>query len=612
MCGIAGWYNWYVPEIDRLTSIEAMCDAMEHRGPDDAGYFITETAALGMRRLSIVDIEGGHQPMTSDDRRFTLVMNGEIFNHKQLRRQLQAKGVKFRTRSDTEVLLQLYLTHGMKAFNLCNGMFAAAIWDAHERSLRIVRDRMGVKPLYYYWDGSKLLFGSELKTLIASGAFTPEINQEALWHYLTFRYVPSFCCIWKHVHKLPPAHSLSITGSSAEPHISRWWDIPYEKVSRKENDAIFDSEFAELMDDAVNLRMLADVPVGILLSGGLDSSVVAALAQRHATTSIKTFSVAFEGAGTIDERPFARQVARHLGTDHHEIVVDKKSFCDFLPRMTWFSDEPLADLASVPLYYVCNLAAEEVKVVLSGEGSDEIFAGYNFEVWAQRWNRQRSGLGRLLDVISPLSQEDLRTWPEPLNMTNTMNCERKHTMLRQSGTFSDSFAPARAHLQRLGQQHPLHQALYLYCQDWLVEDLLMKADRMSMAASIELRTPFLDYRVVEWAARLPAKQKAGRNLDGTWGNKRILRRLASDLLPQTIIDRPKMGFPVPVYDWLASELKDFAHDMLGSSPHIDNWLTQNAINETLRQGTAANASMAARHELWHLLILELWARTWNC
>ncbi len=612
MCGIAGWFHWHISREEREARLRAMCDSIRHRGPDDAGYFFANDVALGMRRLSIVDLEGGRQPMTSDGGRLTLVMNGEIYNHAALRTRLRDEGQIFRTRSDTEVLLALFERQGAEGLVACNGMFAAAVWNAENRKLTLVRDRMGVKPLYYYYDGRKFLFASEIKALLAARAFTPELNPVAVWHYLTFRYVPGPDCIWKHVHKLPPGHILEYDGHG-DPKVTRWWDIPYPERSRDVPEPQLDSEFAALMDDAVQLRMLADVPVGILLSGGLDSSVVAALAQRHAARPVKTYSVAFDGAKALDERPYARLVARHLGTDHREVVISRKDFQDFLPRFPYFTDEPLADLASIPLHHVCRLAAGDVKVVLSGEGSDEILAGYTFEVWAERWSRRprRRGWRRINDALFPLPLEDMRDWPQPLNMTNFLSSEEKRAMLPDAESFPDSFDGLRAHLRRLGRRHPLHQALYLYCQDWLVEDLLMKADRMSMAVSLELRTPFLDWRLVERAARMPPEQKAGRNAAGQWENKRILRRLAATLLPNAIVARPKMGFPVPVYDWLGREMKDFAFDHLGSGGRLRTLLAPHAVEAALARGTAPQAGMEERHVLWHLLILELWMRTWN-
>lgn len=615
MCGITGWFGWELPEAERMARLRAMCDAIRHRGPDDCGFFFSDGIALGMQRLSILDIDSGHQPMTTSDGKVSIVFNGEIYNHQDIRIALQAQGIQFSTRSDTEVILKTYQTHGLAGFNELNGMFAVAIWDAEQRNLHLVRDRLGVKPLYYAWDGSRLFFGSEIKSILASGEIPRRMNPRALWDYLTFRYVPGPYSIWKNIYKLPPAHRLRLAPGMKMPEITRWWDIPYCHPSRQESDAVFDEEFNDLLDKSVRLRMLADVPVGILLSGGLDSSTVAALAMRHATAPIKTFSVAFSGAEHIDERPFAGRVAKHLGTDHHEVVIGQQEFCDSLSELVYHTDEPLADLASIPLLHVCRLAQSQVKVVLSGEGSDEILGGYDLEVYVQRWQEERIPHGPggfLLNLLWPKSELDFRRQPTPFTMTNYLSSRAKQAMLRDSGSFPDSLDSLRDALERLGKQSPLHQTLYTFCQHWLVEDLLMKADRMSMACSLELRTPFLDFRLVEWAARVPASLKVGQDEDGSWANKRLLRRLAAGLLPDEILHRPKMGFPVPVYDWLKNSLRSFAHDLLsGPGCRIRQWFHSQTIETALSKGTAPEAELLDRHRLWNLLVLEQWARRWN-
>ncbi|SBW10875.1 Asparagine synthase (Glutamine-hydrolysing) 1 (modular protein) [uncultured delta proteobacterium] len=615
MCGIAGWYGWDMEEVERLPRLCAMCDTIRHRGPDDDGFFTTSKVALGMRRLAIVDIEGGRQPMRSEDGSVTLVFNGEIYNHRELRRELEQQGVRFKTaHSDTEVLLAMYLRHGLDLLPRLNGMFGIAVWDARERALHLMRDRLGVKPLYYYHDGKRLLFASEIKAVLAANAFTPEVNPKAVWDYLTFRYVPAPETIWQNVYKLPPGHSLTIREGEAEPEVVRWWDIPYRFPSREIRLEDADAEFDALLNDAVDLRMVADVPVGILLSGGLDSSTVAALAARHATRPIKTFSVAFEDAPGIDERPFAREVAAHLHTEHAEVVIGKKDFQSFLEDFVYYTDEPLADLASVPLWHVCRLAHEEVKVVLSGEGSDEILGGYDFELYARDWlekEKPRSGMRGLWDRLYGRDPVDMRTWNAPFTMTNYLSSETKRSLMRQ-GPYPDSLQPLRERLAALGRQDPLHQTLYCFSQDWLTEDLLMKADRMSMAVSLELRTPFLDYRLVEWAAAIPAAYKAGPDQDGVWKSKLILRRIAEKLLPQSILARPKQGFPVPVYEWLSGNMADFVRDMLGSrQTRVTTWLQETGIRKTVSTGVAPDAHILDKHRLWNLLILECWARRWQ-
>lgn len=633
MCGIVGYTGVPLSLEERLPFLRRMCDAIVHRGPDDDGYYADEQAGLGMRRLSIIDLSSGHQPIANEDGSKQIVFNGEIYNYLELRPQLEKQGHRFQTQSDTEVILRQYEQDGAACVQKFNGMFALAIWDYKERSLFIARDRMGVKPLYYYWDGKQFLFASEIKALLATGIPTRQLNEGALWDYLTFRYVPQPESIWKNIHKLPPGHSMTLSLDHPEPQPVRYWDIPYTdsyKV-RSEEDLLL--EFEELFLDAVRLRLIADVPVGILLSGGLDSSAVAAAVADLHNSQLNSFSVAFEDSPQINELGFARQVAQHVGTNHHEVVINQEEFCDFLPRLVHYSDEPMADLASVPLYYVSQLARQKVKVVLSGEGSDEILGGYDLDLYVKQWDQSRKWrylpkwlrnggaatlasrfLGaKIADRIQDLNlSTDLRTLPIPPTMTNHLGSEAKRGLLRNSSGFKDSLDQVRSEVKRVSSSDPLHQLLYVFCQSWLVEDLLMKADRMSMANSIELRTPFLDYRLVEWAANVPSKVKVGRNVTGEYETKRVLRQFAQNRLPAEIIRRPKMGFPVPVYEWLSDRLKPWATDLLTSpGAQLSRWMDTAAIRTQLHLGTQPNAPILERHRLWDLLILELWSQEWR-
>ncbi|EFO33981.1 asparagine synthase (glutamine-hydrolysing) 1 [Roseibium sp. TrichSKD4] len=371
-----------------------------------------------------------------------------------------------------------------------------------------------------------------------------------------------------------------------------------------------------MLVDATSIRMVADVPVGVMLSGGLDSSCVAA-AAREAGFKLKTYSVAFRDAPEIDERPYARAVAKHLDCEHHEVEIGPEEFISFLPELVSFTDEPLADLASVPLYYVCKLARRDVKVVLSGEGSDEILGGYSFDRVMQQWQGRGPRKGYLRRFFQRIaggdsSFLDLRNEPYPLVMTNYMTSDEKASLLRENNIERDSLDSERERISSFGPASPLAQALYGYCGDWLVEDLLMKADRMSMGVSLELRTPFLDYRLVEFAATLPDDLRVGQDRDGQWKTKMILRRFAEKRLPSEIIDRPKQGFPVPVYGWLSNHLKDWANEMLASpATRLIEWCYPAALSQLLRVGTSPEAAMMDRHRLWNLLILELWMRRWR-
>lgn len=627
MCGFSGWFRLGIDCAHRGRLLETMCSAIVHRGPDDQGTYVDDHVGLGFQRLSIVDLGGGHQPMVSDDGAVVISFNGEVFNHAALRSELARDGESFRTHSDTEVILKLYQTRGIESIACLNGMFAIAIWDKRQGVLHLVRDRLGVKPLYYARVGDALLFGSEIKSILASRQIEKSVNKRAVWDYLTFRYVPGPQTIWEGIFKLPPAHRLEFRLNDSAPTISRWWDMPMAVPAVEKSLRDYDEEFRYLFEDAVRLRLQADVPVGITLSGGLDSSALVAAA---ASPSLHTFSVAFADAPDTNELAYALAVSKAFSTQHHEVVIDEKDFLDFLPDFVWHTDEPLADLASIPLHYLSRLARQDVKVVLSGEGADEIFAGYDFDRWARLWDQvaaarggRRHGAGLLPRLAAPFSARarklgelaatvtDQRQVAEPISMTNLWPSAEKREMLSSAESWPDSLDVVSNHLARLGNGEPLNQVLYSYCQDWLVEDLLMKADRMSMANSLELRTPFLDYRLVEWAGRLPVRLKAGPDAAGNYRTKEILRRYAEPRLPREIVERPKQGFPVPVYGWLSGRLAPWACEMLlDSNAQLADWFKPSALQHIVLAGTQPNADSRTQHRLWSLLILEIWMRRW--
>lgn len=631
MCGIVG-YLTQNDEGNGQAVLGRMCASIAHRGPDGDGFLADGRFGMGMRRLSIIDLEGGHQPIGNEDGSKQIVFNGEIYNYQELRPQLVSGGHQLTTDSDTETIVHLYEERGRDCVQQLNGMFAFCIWDKHSRKLFLARDRMGVKPLYYYWDGRTFVFASEIKAIAASGLVDLEINPQAMWDYLTFRYVPQPESIWKHVYKLPPGHTMEFGVDDAEPVIQRYWDIPYADGIEELAPEEYVSQFEELFLSAVHYRLIADVPVGVLLSGGIDSSAVAAAVSEVHNARLNSFSVAFKDSPDTDELPFARQVAVHAGTNHHEVVIGRQEFLDFLPRMVHHTDEPLADLASVPLHYVSELARQSVKVVLSGEGSDEILGGYAFERTQQMWNTFRhfqifprpvrqlaAGLAR---PVLPRKHRPKSDWLRyetadwlrhtPYNMTNFLSEQEKEALFLNGAVYSASLLKVLADTRRANTNDLLHQALYTYCQSWLVEDLLMKADKMTMANSIELRVPFLDYRLVEWAARAPNWIKVGGGPVGAFESKWVLRRFAERRLPEEIIMRPKRGFPVPVYDWLAGEIKPWAQDVLNNpNARIYDWLARPEVLGYLARGTAPKASTNARHNLWHLLILELWLQAWQ-
>jgi asparagine synthase (glutamine-hydrolysing) len=631
MCGIVGVAGSFSRD-ECLEILRKMNAAIVHRGPDDEGFWAEDGFGFAMRRLSIIDLAGGHQPMWDEQGRMGVVFNGEVYNYRALQQEFRDEGHQFRTTSDTEVVLKTLVERGLPGIHKWNGMFAVGAWDARQKKLTLIRDRMGVKPLYYFYDGKTFLFASEIKAILASGLVERTINRQALWDYLTFRFVPGSESIWANIHKLPPAHYLEF--SLGEPPVeTRYWqsDVKFSNGSDNHHtEEQIDKEFAELFLDAVRLRLeSSDVPVGVMLSGGLDSSAVAAAAIELGHRNFHTFSVGFEQGGYYSELPYAKQVADHVGANYHEVVIGQKEFLEMLPELVHYSDEPLADLACVPLLAVSRLAQQNVKVVLSGEGSDEILAGYDLDVSERRWEMVRSlqrvprplmnlaalgsgivsaSAGEKLARVAqlPLSQWNDRERP---HITRYLDENQKSSLWpngdKQTSerVLADLYASATA-------SDPLQQVLSVYQKSWLVEDLLMKADKMSMAASVELRTPFLDYRLVEWANRQPNHVKIKRLGFRTYETKSVLRRFCARRLPREILTRDKRGFPVPVNGWLQSGLANWARDVLtGSNSRISDAFTVPRIDDLI--ASAERGSMQASANVWLLLVLEFWLQAWD-
>lgn len=629
MCGIVGYFD-PTGRLDRA-ALTRMNGEITHRGPDDEGFLVAGPVGLGMRRLSIIDLAGGHQPISNERQTRSIVFNGEIYNYRELRRDLELKGHRFQTHSDTETILRQYEESGIDCLRRFNGMWGFAIWDAEARRLVLARDRMGVKPLYYQWDGTTLLFASEIKSILASGMARREVNEASLSHYLSFRYVPAPQTIWTGINKLPPGHHLTLDVDRGTLEIARWWDIDYTDASPPASAVGDVAHFSSLFLDAVRSRLVADVPVGIFLSGGLDSSCVAAAVDEVHNAPLSTFTVSFREGAEFSELAYSRQVAERYRTDHHETVIGLEEFIAFLPDFVWHTDEPLADPAAVPLHYVARLARSKVKVVLSGEGADEVLAGYTFEQRVRTWERiarfqrlprwardtvPRAVLGvlgrerdrrRLALRNLPLSDRNVRTLPY---MVSYLSAQEKRALWPQSAALPDSRDVVRGYYERAGTTDPLHQMLYAYCQDWLVEDLLMKADKMTMANSIELRVPFLDFRLVEWLASRPASAKIGRTPDGQLVTKFLLRQFAEPRLPASVLNRPKQGFPVPILQWMNGPLGERARrDILGDDSRIVAWFERDALAGFVARGTMGT-NRADANRLWMLLVLETWARRW--
>ena len=631
MCGIVGIAGSF-SRAECVEILRKMNAAVEHRGPDDEGVWAEDGFGMAMRRLSIIDLAGGHQPMWDERGRLGVVFNGEVYNYRALQQEFRTNGHQFRTTSDTEVVLKTLVEHGLAGIHKWNGMFAVAAWDPHEKKLVLIRDRIGVKPLYYFYDGATFLFASEIKAILASGVVERSIDQQALWDYLTWRYVPGPETIWTNIRKLPPGHYLEFRPGQP-PVETRYWqsDVNFHNGSEQHRtEAQIDREFADLFLDAVRLRLEAsDVPVGVMLSGGLDSSAVAAAAIELGHRNFHTFSVGFAEGGFYSELSYAKQVADHVGANYHEVVIGQKDFLDMLPELVYYCDEPLADLAGIPLLAVSRLAQKDVKVVLSGEGSDEILAGYQLDVQERRWEKVRrwqrvprpllSLAAKGSSVVSATAGEKLaRVAQLPLSQWNQR--ERPHitryfddqekSLLWPNGDKQNSERVLIDHYNATAATDPLQQLLSVYQKSWLVEDLLMKADKMSMAASVELRTPFLDYRLVEWANRQPNYVKIKRLGRKKWETKSVLRRFCAPRLPREILTREKRGFPVPVNGWLQTGLAGWAKDVLtGRDSRIGSAFRVEPISELVAD--AERGSARASKNVWLLLVLEFWLRAWD-
>ena len=628
MCGINGIV--FSVESGRRAEahvVERMRDVLTHRGPDDHGLFVEGRVGLGHRRLSIVDVASGHQPMTNEDGSLQIVYNGEVYNHADYRAGLEERGHRYRTHCDTETILHLYEEEGARAVERLRGMFAFAIWDRNRSELFVARDRLGVKPLYYVHaaDGS-FYFASEIKALLAAGAVAPELNYAALPDYLANRATSGEETLFRGVRRLLPGHTL--LWRDGRVRVEKYWDVSYaaqdDGSSRSDEDYV--EEWFETFRTAVRLRLMADVPLGMFLSGGIDSSAIAAVMSGMVGEPIKTFSVAF-AEREANELAYARMVAGRFGTDHHEIVVSPEEFFAALPRLVWHEDEPLAHSASVPLNFDSRLSARHVKVVLPGEGSDETLAGYS------RYHKTvyNLRLGRLYERAAPAAlrraaaSAAARLAPASVarKLSRTffnLPADVEHLFLDNFGVFRrdaqarlltpeareragslDPYAAVRGYLRGTDASSLLDQLLYVDTKGYLHE-LLMKQDQMSMEASIESRVPFLDHKLVELAARMPARMKL-RGLT----TKYVLRRAMRGLLPEPILTRKKMGFPVPMGAWLRGPFRHVVDEyVLGGRAAARGIFDPGFV----RGLVARHQSGAEDHSerLWALVNFEMWQR----
>ncbi len=623
MCGISGKLMFDPEAAVAPTLMKSMADSMVHRGPDDEGYYLSGPVGLGFRRLSIIDLNTGHQPISNEDGSIWVIFNGEIYNYRELREQLLAKGHSFTTRTDTEVLVHLYEEHGPGMLEKLRGMFAFAIWDDKRRELLLARDRVGIKPIYYYKTSGFLSFASELKAILADPDVEREIDPAMIDRFLTFYYMPGEETLFKRLKKLPPGSYLRVRGDHVE--IKAYWDLSFEQKEPAPEIHAAERQLIELLEEAVRLHMVSDVPVGFLLSGGVDSTAMLSLAAGKTDEAISSYTVGFP-CGVVDERPYARLAAQRFSSRHHEITISPKEFMDFLPSYVWHMEEPVCEPPAIALYYVSQLARNHVKVLISGEGGDEVFAGYskyrNF-LWLERIKRLLGpargpaslavrALNRVMGsarlalcaqlINLPLEGYYYSKTSHPFTFFNSSPAGLYAKEFVSCTSKNHSVSPIRQYLQKAAACGVLEKMLYTDCKSWLPDDLLVKADKMTMANSVELRVPFLDHKVLEFAAGLPTNFKV-RGLT----TKYLAKRALSQRVPAEIINRKKAGFPVPYALWLRTELRDWLRQVLLDRETLSRGYFKSGVVERLLASELESGNYSK--ELFSLVTLEMWFRT---
>jgi len=627
MCGITGIMQFEGARVEPET-LRQMCAAMVHRGPDDEGTYTAGPVGIAMRRLSIVDLATGHQPLSNEDSTVWIVFNGEIYNHAALRDKLQTLGHRYTTHSDTETIVHLYEEYGPDCVQHLRGMFAFAIWDARRQRLFVARDRLGIKPLYYQLTPQRLVFGSEVKVILAHPGNDANLDRTILPEYLAFGYLSGEQTFYRGIRKLMPGHWMEVD-PSGQVKIERYWDLPITQTQQSHPESYYVQTYREMLEQAVSSHLMSDVPLGVFLSGGVDSSAVAALTTKIRRAPVETFSVGY-AEDTYSELPYARVVAKHLNSIHHEVLLSQQDFFDSLPHLIWHEDEPLVWPSSVALYFVAKLAQQRVKVVLTGEGADETLAGYTryaFTLKNAAWDRIYRSLipGAIRGAIRGSIADS--TW-----ITADIRRKLSHTFLARNGNswasfYFDNFFSAFSESDQAGlltsdvlreysagsaYQHVqeywehssgemLQRLLYTDIKTYLVE-LLMKQDNMSMAASIESRVPFLDHSLVEFAVNIPQNMQLGG-----FAGKRILKKAVEDLLPQSILYRPKLGFPTPWSRWLAGPQLEVIRNLLLEPRSMERELFQcSAVERLFEEHRTGYRDHNER--IWRLLNLELWHR----
>lgn len=620
MCGIVGKLNLDGDQPVHRELLRQMMDQIVHRGPDGEGEYFSGPVGLGHRRLSIIGLESGAQPMSNEDGSVWVVYNGEIYNFPELRAELEARGHTFKSDTDTEVIVHLYEELGAECVERLRGMFAFALWDERKQLLLLARDRVGIKPLYYINTGKALVFASEIKSLLVDPSVERRVNLLAIDRFLTYYYLPGDETLFEGIYKLDPGHYLTVSDGRIMKR--QYWDLHFQVSPRYMSFDEAVEALQTLLRSTVKDHMISDVPVGVLLSGGVDSTGVLRYAVEQTDKRISTFTVGFAKEDFADERPYARLAAEHYGTLHHEITINAKDFYDFLPKYVWHMEEPVCEPPAVALYFVSRLARESsVKVLLSGEGGDEAFGGYikyrnllALERLKSAFGPARGSLRFMLAALGSIGwkgfEKYARLVDRPLAQyyfSCTATPDTPFNRLKQvlyKKNFADSIRglsdePTQRLFKQLGGLPLLHQLLYVDTKTWLPDDLLVKADKMTMATSVELRVPLLDFQVLDFAASLPPHFKVqGRS------TKRILKAALKDSVPQAILKRKKVGFPVPYDRWLRNELKEFVFEtILDKSSALSAYFSDKGLRQLLQTHQQGEGGS---QEVFSLLVLELW------
>lgn len=621
MCGICGFSGNMTNYLGKNNLIE-MLDIIAHRGPDDTGIYFKNNTAIGMRRLSIIDLKSGHQPIHNEKRNVFVVFNGEIYNFENLKTDMIIKGHTFYTSSDTEVIVHLYEEYGENFVSYIRGMFSICLWDEKNRKLLLIRDRLGIKPLYYTFKNNTIIFGSEIKSLLKCDIVNAELNYKKLGSLLSYRFVPGNETMFKDIYEVLPGNILEYSNNKIK--VKKYWDIEYNEDVDIKSEFFYSNKISSLVDKSINDRIISDVPIGVFLSGGLDSTIVLSEVSKFYNGNIDTFSIGFEkpysktDINEYSELSYAKKVSDFYGTNHHEYIIKPGDVINDINSIIWHMDEPLSDPTAIPLYYLSKLAKNNVKVVLSGEGADEIFAGYTTykePSIVSKYNNLPKFLRDLVESISSKMPFDygkgfLERTKLPISKRYKgvgMTFKDNEISSLLSGDLyalwlidckNDTFINSLYHMPQWKDE--VNQMLYLDQKVWLPEDVLIKSDKMTMANSIELRVPFLDHHLVEFALSIPSILKYNRN-----NEKYILKRSFKDEIPDFVLDRKKNGFPIPISKFLNYEYNDFVKDVLLSQKALNRGYFNKSFIENLIK--KSNYKSNGR-KIWLLLTFELWHR----